>query len=223
MKHAQVRRARKLGEAVFRGAGGLYTFDVFPLTTDIRDSGAVFIISRRIMDRSRSGHHRTICIGESGSIVSEIKKHKRAKCAKTYEANAVCILRDEDRKARAQVIDDLVAARSFECIRNVAKPIAKPIKTKTKTKVSGTETTNVSMKSETPKTTTTKVTGRLRDPKESKARSAKAQRSAKKAKDIQVQKAKPAKQKKTGSNVVKIESRSKAKKRASSATRKKAA
>jgi hypothetical protein len=123
MKHPQVRRVRKLGDAVFRGAKSVYTFDVFPLTTDIRDSAAIFIISRRIVDRFKTGHHHTICVGETDSIVSEIRRHKRAKCAKSNEANAICVLREEDDSMRSNVIDDLVAARSFSCIRNVSKPI----------------------------------------------------------------------------------------------------
>ena len=126
MKHPQLRRARKVGEAVFRGVNSVHTFEVFPLTTDIRDSAAVFIISRRITDRSKTGHHRAVCVGEADSIVSEIKRHKRAKCVKIHEANAICVLRENDRSARSQVIDDLVAARSFACIRNVSKLISKP-------------------------------------------------------------------------------------------------
>lgn len=146
MKHPQIRRARKVGEAVFRGAGSVYTFEVFPLTTEIRDSAAVYIISRRIVDRFKTGHHRTICVGEANSIVSEIKKHKRAKCAKANEANAVCILRENDSKARSQVIDDLVAARSFSCIRNVSKPIARPARAKpAKRSVGSTATTENSL------------------------------------------------------------------------------
>jgi hypothetical protein len=123
MKHPQIRRVRKLGDAVFRGAKSVYTFDVFPLTTDIRDGAAIFIISRRIVDRFKTGHHHTICVGETDSIVSEIRRHKRAKCAKSNEANAICVLREEDDSIRSNVIDDLVAARSFSCIRNVSKPI----------------------------------------------------------------------------------------------------
>ena len=126
MKHPQLRRARKVGEAVFRGANSVHTFEVFPLTTDIRDSAAVFIISRRITDRSKTGHHRAVCVGEADSIVSEIKRHKRAKCVKIHEANAICVLRENDRSARSQVIDDLVAARSFDCVRNVSKSVSKP-------------------------------------------------------------------------------------------------
>ena len=132
MKYSQIRRVRKLSEAVFRGAQSVYTFDVFPLTTDIRDSAAVFIISRRITDRFKSSHHRAICVGETESIVSEIKKHNRAKCVKTYEANAVCILRENDRTTRFQMIDDLVTARSFDCVRNVIKSSARSTANKEK-------------------------------------------------------------------------------------------
>jgi hypothetical protein len=132
MKHPQIRRVRKLGDAVFRGAKSVYTFDVFPLTTDIRDSAAIFIISRRIVDRFKTGHHHTICVGETDSIVSEIRRHKRAKCAKSNEANAICVLREEDDSMRSNVIDDLVAARSFSCIRNVSKPMKTAIIAKAK-------------------------------------------------------------------------------------------
>jgi hypothetical protein len=132
MKHPQIRRVRKLGDAVFRGAKSVYTFDVFPLTTDIRDGAAIFIISRRIVDRFKTGHHHTICVGETDSIVSEIRRHKRAKCAKSNEANAICVLREEDDVMRSNVIEDLVAARSFSCIRNVSKPINRAVIAKAK-------------------------------------------------------------------------------------------
>jgi hypothetical protein len=128
MKHSQqVRRARKIGEAVFRGASSVYNFEVFPLTSDIRDSGAVFIISRRITDRFKAGHHRTICVGEADSIVREIKRHKRAKCVKVFEANTLCLMRQDDEKLRSGIIDDLVAGRSFNCVRSVVKSHAKGV------------------------------------------------------------------------------------------------
>jgi hypothetical protein len=234
MKHPQVRRARKIGEAVFRGAAATYTFEVFPLTHDIRDSGAIFIISRRITDRGRSGHHRTICIGEAHSIVSEIKKHKRAKCARAYEANAVCILREDDRAERSHVIDDLVSARSFDCIRNVAKPILKIVSKKTRTTVTSANnslaedskaaakpiSSRSSRKSEKAKDEKIKIADKAKTKKASTIRKRPA---AKKALEIESN-ARTPKQKKAISNVVRMKGRTKKKAPTSSGSaRKKAA
>ena len=116
------KRARKIGEAVFRGKKTQYKFDVFPLTGDITDTPAIFIISRRVTDKFRKGHHAAICLGETDSIQAELKKHKRAKCVKHNEANVVCILKDASEASRTVVVDDLKTARSFSCIRNAEQP-----------------------------------------------------------------------------------------------------
>lgn len=125
MAHSH-KRVRKIGEAVFRGKKTQYKFDVFPLTADITDAPAVFIISRRVTDKFRKGHHSAVCLGETNSIRAEIKKHKRAKCVKQNSANVICILKDSDEANRSVVVDDLQTARSFSCIRNADQPNIKP-------------------------------------------------------------------------------------------------
>jgi len=134
MAHSH-KRVRKIGEAIFRGKKTPYKFDVFPLTADITDAPAVFIFSRRMTDKLRRGHHLAICLGETDSIRTEIKKHKRAKCVKQNAANVVCILKDGDSSSRSVVVDDLQAARSFSCIRNADQPNIKA-KTNAKTTTS---------------------------------------------------------------------------------------
>jgi len=140
MKHSH-KRVRKIAEAVFRGQKTQYKFDVFPLTADITDAPAIFIISRRITDKFRKGHHSAVCLGETDSIRAEIKKHKRAKCVKQHAANVVCILKDVDKANRSLVVDDLQTARSFSCIRNADQPNIKAksnVKTKSSTPVAAT-------------------------------------------------------------------------------------
>ena len=116
------KRVRKIAEAVFRGKKTQYKFDVFPLSPDITDAPAVFIISRRMTDKFRKAHHSAICLGETDSICTEIKKHKRAKCVKQSAANVICVLRDADEANRSVVVEDLQTARSFSCIRNADQP-----------------------------------------------------------------------------------------------------
>ena len=116
------KRIRKLSTAVFRGSRSEYNFDVYPITTDITDHPVVFIFSRRKVDKKGRGHHAVSCVGETHSIVSEIRKHKRARCIKGNEANVVCILREADRPTRSGVLDDLSQVRAFSCIQGKFKP-----------------------------------------------------------------------------------------------------
>ena len=111
------KRIRKLSMAVFRGAKTEYNFDVFPISPSITDSAAVFIFSRRSVDKQGRAHHAASCIGETTSLVSEIKRHRRAKCVKGNEANVVCVLKESDQRVRADLVSDISEARVFCCIR----------------------------------------------------------------------------------------------------------
>lgn len=119
------KRIRKLSTAVFRGSRSEYNFDVYPISTDITDNAAVFIFSRRKVDKKGRAHHAVSCVGETQSIISEIKKHRRSKCVKGNAANVVCILKEIDRAARSGVLNDITAVRAFSCVQGRFKPTIK--------------------------------------------------------------------------------------------------
>jgi len=114
-----------LSTAVFRGSRNEYSFDVYPITPALTDNPTVFIFSRRRADKTGRWHHAVSCVGETQSIVSEIKRHKRAKCVKGNGANVVCLLKEADRSARVGVLDDIVSVRGFSCVRGKFKPTIK--------------------------------------------------------------------------------------------------
>jgi|tagenome__1003787_1003787.scaffolds.fasta_scaffold20639394_2 hypothetical protein len=124
MTHSR-KRIRKLSTAVFRGARSEYSFDVYPITTSITDNPAIYIFSRRTIDKLGRAHHAVSCVGETGSIVSEIKKHKRARCLKVSEANVICVLKEADSGTRSGVLEDISTARAFCCIQGKFKPAIK--------------------------------------------------------------------------------------------------
>ena len=124
MAHTR-KRIRKLSTAVFRGSRSEYNFDVYPISTAITDHPVVFIFSRRKIDKKGNGHHAVSCVGETQSIIAEIKKHKRARCVKGNEANVVCILKEGDLTRRSGVLDDITSTRSFSCVRGKFKPTIK--------------------------------------------------------------------------------------------------
>ncbi|HVF31268.1 MAG TPA: hypothetical protein VNA22_09875, partial [Pyrinomonadaceae bacterium] len=117
MKHNSP--TRKLADALFRGRDGEHSFKVYPISANITDQPAVFIISRRILDKSGRGHHLTICVGETASTVHELKKHKRSQCVKDHRTNVVCLLKEKDDDVRAGIVADLIANRKFSCVKNV--------------------------------------------------------------------------------------------------------
>jgi hypothetical protein len=121
MTHTR-KRIRKLSTAVFRGSRSEYNFDVYPITPAITDHAVVFIFSRRKLDKNGHAHHAVSCVGETQSIVSEIKKHRRSRCVKGNEANVVCILKEGDRTTRAGVLEDIASVRAFSCVRGKFKP-----------------------------------------------------------------------------------------------------
>ena len=134
MYHMKHLPPRKLADAIFRGQAESHTFKVYPLNAPITDQPAVFIISRRITDRRGKGHQAAICIGETESALSELKKHKKSRCTKDNSANVICLLRERDPETRVSVIDDLVAGPSFACVKNVYEPKIEAAPKRTKVK-----------------------------------------------------------------------------------------
>jgi len=128
MKHPRSKKLKRISQAVFRGRKSQYSFDVFPITNEIEDAPAVFIFSRRQIDRFGNGHHFVSCIGETDSLLGEVKRHKRNKCVKQNESNVVCVMREENGTRRAAAIEDLKLNRSFACPHDADKTKLRPAK-----------------------------------------------------------------------------------------------
>jgi len=122
MGRPRKRKSAKISEAVFLGKKSSYTFDVYPLSADLPASPSVFILSRRKVDKAGRASHAASCIGEAISPPAELKKHKRSKCVKHNAGNVVCILPDDSDQRRSEVVNDIIEARTFSCVRNVFEP-----------------------------------------------------------------------------------------------------
>lgn len=111
-------KSLRISEAVFRGIKTTYNFEVFPLEIEFQETPAVFIISRRKIDKHGKGHHKFICIGQTDSIVKELKKHKKGKCLKQNKANVICVLAEENEKNRLKIEEDLRLSYSAPCLHS---------------------------------------------------------------------------------------------------------
>lgn len=109
------KQLRAISSAVFRGKKTTYNFKVYEIKENIGSIPAVFIISKRITDRRKRGHHSLVCIGQTESVANALKIHRKSKCLKQNEANAISILHIEDEKERHKIAEDLKAAHSIAC------------------------------------------------------------------------------------------------------------
>lgn len=117
MKHKK-KKSLKIGEAVFRGKKTLYNFEIFPLDIELESIPAVYLITKRKIDKQGRGHHVPVCVGQTESLPEGLKKHVKGKCVKKLKANVICILQDESEKSRMKIEDDLKTAFTVPCLHS---------------------------------------------------------------------------------------------------------
>lgn len=118
MKHRKF-PAPQIAEAVFRGRKTPYNFEVYPINVEFNEVPAVYIISKRKIDRYGRAHHAIVCLGQTVSLAAELKNHKKGKCVKQLKANAVSVLLSENEKSRLAIEADLKAAHAIPCLHNL--------------------------------------------------------------------------------------------------------
>ena len=109
------KKLKPIGSAVVRGRNGRYDFEVFSLDAEIKDGSAIYVISKRMTDKSGRGHHKFVCIGQTESLLIDLKKHAKGKCIKQHKANVICLLREESEKNRLKIETDLREAHTIAC------------------------------------------------------------------------------------------------------------
>lgn len=117
VKKPRKKPVRPISSAVFRGKKSQYDFKVFSIDEKFEPLQAVYIISRRITDRRKRGHHKLICIGQTDSVSEGIQMHKKGKCIRQNEANVICLLKEENEINRLRIEADLREAHSVICNR----------------------------------------------------------------------------------------------------------
>lgn len=130
MKHRKEKSPR-IGSAVIRGQRERYEFEVFPLDVEMQPVPAVYVISRRVIDREGRGHHKFVCIGQTESLAVELKKQKKGKCIRKFKANVISVLPTENENARFSIEADLKATHSIPCLHepeNASQIVVMPAK-----------------------------------------------------------------------------------------------
>jgi hypothetical protein len=109
----------QIAEAVFRGRKAPYSFEVYPLNIEFNEVPAVYIISRRKLDKYGKAHHAIVSVGQTESLAAEVKNQRREKAIKEFQPNAVSVLLTENENQRLAIEEDL---KSAYALRRPRKP-----------------------------------------------------------------------------------------------------
>jgi hypothetical protein len=97
MKHRKF-SSPQIAEAVFRGKKSPYSFEVYPLNIEFNPVPAVYIISRRKIDKYGRAHHQIVSVGQTESLAAEVKS-------------------PDDEKSRLAIEEDLKSAYALRQLR----------------------------------------------------------------------------------------------------------
>jgi len=105
----------KIADATFSGKTGSYDFEVYTIDTTFNDVGAVYVFTKRTVDSSGKGTHTFVYIGQTESLADRIPNHEKWPCIKRYNANCICVHRDDNEQSRRRKEADLITGNDAPC------------------------------------------------------------------------------------------------------------
>ena len=100
----------KIEDFAFYGASGhQYIFQVYPLGTEFKDIGGVYIFTRREINSQDSVTHNLLYIGRSISLPRRLMKHDKWNAVLRNGGNCVCVYSEPNDKDRNRIESDLIS------------------------------------------------------------------------------------------------------------------
>jgi len=104
-----------MSKVTFIGESGKrYSFEVQPMTTLFKEVGAIYFVTRRMLDESEKVVHKKIFVGETKNLARQTDIANNSHF-KNYDANCVCIYLEENEKLRKKIESDLVGNYNPPC------------------------------------------------------------------------------------------------------------
>ncbi|RKU28976.1 hypothetical protein C6497_07210 [Candidatus Poribacteria bacterium] len=100
----------KIEDFAFYGVTGhQYIFQVYPIGTEFKDIGGVYIFSRREINSQGSGTHNLLYIGQSISFPRRLTRlHDKWNSVFRNGGNCVCVYSDLNDGNRNKIEEDLI-------------------------------------------------------------------------------------------------------------------
>jgi len=99
----------KISTATFKGLSRkTYSFNVYPIDTEFKPSGAVYCITRRFDAGGGNHQHKIIYVGVTGDLSTRFDDHHKDDCFRHNSANCICIHADDVETSRFAKERDLI-------------------------------------------------------------------------------------------------------------------
>ena len=98
-------------EVYFAGISGhYYLFTLYPLHTDLPDTGAIYIYIK-----AGNGFYDALYIGETDKLGSHILPYDKRVSMKKWFVNGVCVHFEDDSARRFEIVHDLIQGQEPIC------------------------------------------------------------------------------------------------------------
>lgn len=105
-----------LGDATINGKSGkIYTFKMFPIGTNFKSIGGVYIFVKHFLGTDKSNNYNLIYCGKTEDLSTRFDDHHKADCIKKNGANRICVMSVSTEKERTSIEEDILAAYNFTC------------------------------------------------------------------------------------------------------------
>lgn len=100
----------KIEDFAFYGASGhQYTFQVYPIGTEFKDIGGVYIFTRREINTRGDVMHNLLYIGQTISLPIRLTRlHHKWEGVLRNRGNCVCVYSELNKRNRNRIEDDLI-------------------------------------------------------------------------------------------------------------------
>lgn len=106
----------KIGTIKLKGTSGKeYDFNIYPFGTDFKKFGAVYYVSKRVLNSDGSVKHTAIYIGITDDMSERFDNHHKKDCFKKHEANCISVHECSSKTTREEIEKDLVSKIKPPC------------------------------------------------------------------------------------------------------------
>ncbi len=88
-------------------SGARYVFHLYPLGTNFKAVGGVYVITRRVEKSGGGFHHKCIRLGETADLSEGFDEHDRRGLVEQCLANCIWVHREPDQGRRREIRQDL--------------------------------------------------------------------------------------------------------------------
>lgn len=106
----------KIADLTVAGKSGTeYTFAIYPINTNWKEIGAVYVVTKRTEKPDGGGTHTYIYVGQTDNMNERHSNHHKASCFQRHNANCIGVLVESNETKRLKIEDDILKRHSWPC------------------------------------------------------------------------------------------------------------